>query len=286
MIAIVHEAIHLQKNELVEPKITREIHHYHYYDYIQPLEVEIPNDSYATNAKGEVIHAPGGLGEHVGQSSQWQQDRQDRGYGGPHSLANEKDLEKTDSEAGRDRTEGPFPIEAEGGGERVLHEVQGGGIARRFGGNLTSPTSTTPRSNQPTGPEVSETTLRGGGFQTPKKENLHSTQEDSYAPIPPPDSASGPDLTATIERQFNRLSLQNQNQESESKPLPSLPDASPPSPTLSKGSVRRMSGDTKLRNRYSLDSSKGSWDGQNPNPVADDEDVPERGSNLGKTRID
>jgi hypothetical protein len=278
----VHETIYQQTTELVEPRITRDIHLYHQYDHIQPLEVDIPNESYATNAKGEVIHAPGGLNtKEAGQSSHWEQGRQDRGYGLSHTLANQKDQDEANSEAERDKTAGPYPLRAEGGGERVLHGIREGGIARRFGGTLTSPTQNTSHANHNNAPDESQTRPRGGGPQTPKRDSFHSAEEHAYAPIPPPNPTSDPDLTATMDQHFNRLSLQDQV----AKPLPPLPDTSPRSPTHSKGSVRRMSGDNKLRDRFSMDSSRKSVDDQNSNPTLDEESVPDRGSSIRKTRV-
>ncbi len=316
--AVVHETVHQHTTELVEPRITREIHHYHYYDYIQPLEVEIPNNCFATNAKGEVIHAPGGLTTHVGETSHWEQERQDRGYSLPPTLKDGKHDEVDNGQAeGRDETVGPIPIEAEGGGERVLERIRDGGVARRFGGALTSsntmsqpnhPSSTaepqtwrreihvdrTPPSQQNYLPEMPQARPRGGGLgenspyqqphpsyppQTPPRtDGSHSTHRNFS--LPDPTRTTNLNLAADVEQNFNRLSLQHQHPEA--KPLPSLPDTSPRS-THSRSSVRRMSADTKLRDRYSMDSNRASLD--EPNPMIDDEAVPERRSSISKTRI-
>ncbi|KAF7510150.1 hypothetical protein GJ744_007049 [Endocarpon pusillum] len=315
---VVHETIHHNTTELVEPRITREIHHYHQYNYIQPLEVEVPNDCYATNAKGEVIHAPGGLTTHVGETSHWEQERQDRGYSLPRPLKSGEHDETDEREVeGRDKTVGPLPIEAEGGGERVLGHIRDGGVARRFGGALTSPYTTSP-SNHPrstaepqTGrrrndmegtsppeqnhlPDVPQVRTRGGGFE---EKSSYQQPHPSYPPqtpprtvgsystyknfsLPDPTRNASPNLAADLEQNFNRLSLQHQHPEA--KALPSLPDTSPRS-THSKSSVRRMSADTKLRDRYSIDSNRRSLD--DSNPMIDDETVPERGSSARKTRI-
>lgn len=292
LIAVVHETIHRQKTEYIEPKITREYHVYHQYDYIQPLEVEIPNDSYVTNAEGEVIHAPGGLTTRVGQSSYWEQNRQDRGYRLPSTLIEGKDRDESDTEAGRDSVAGPFPIEIEGGGETVLHGIREGGIAQRFGGILTSPISASQHKHTSTAEEPLNRP-RGGGFERsspskvsdphyapqtpPPGESFLSAHEDLSAPIPTRKS----DLIspANLEPNFKRLSLQ---QHPEAKPLPALPDTSPRS-NHSKSGVRRMSADDKLRDRFSMDSNRASLDGKNS--MIDDEAVPDRISSVRKTRI-
>lgn len=318
MIAVVHETIHQHTTELVEPRITREIHRYHQYDHIQPLEVEIPNDCYATNSKGEIIHAPGGLSTQTGRTSHWEQGRQDRGYSVPQTWPEGQVRDKTDMEdEGRDKIGGPFPIQAEGGGKRVLEGIRDGGIAQRFGGTLTSANASSrhhhtniagePQTRAPEGgldgtppyqqqppPQMPQTRPRGGGFaenstekqpypnhapQTPPTSDcFHSSQED-YA-LPDPTRRTNPNFAADLEQNFDRLSLQNH--QSESKPLPSLPDTSPRS-THSKSGVRRMSGDNKLRERFSMDSHRPSLESQNP--MIDDEAVPERGPSARKTGI-
>lgn len=198
-IAIVHETIIQHTTEIVEPRITRETHEYHEYGYIQPLEVEVPDASYATNAKGEVIHAPGGLNNtRTGETTYWEQDRQDRGYGFAESLRESTDGGKTDPTLGRDSVAGPFPIQAEGGGERILQHVRDGGIAKRFGGTLTSPESSTSHADNTNAAAEPQTRFRGAGFEEtsqyrgnhsshmartpPPKEILNSTNHDSSAP--------------------------------------------------------------------------------------------------------
>jgi hypothetical protein len=285
----VHETVYQHTTELVEPRITREIHRYHQYDHIQPLEVEVPEDSYATNAKGEIIHAPSGLGTKTGPTSHWEQERQDRGYGVPRSETGEQDHDKTDATtAEQERIAGPFPIQSQGGGEGVLAGIQSGAIAQRYGGSLTSPVApfrTNHRSSaeqaqtkaaegdvvgappiqQPIPLQMSQVRPRGGGSgataqqphptrppQTPPGRGISHSAEEFYA-LPnatPPSNAS---FAADLEQTFDRLSLQNQS--SESKPLPSLPDTSPCSPH-NKSGVRRMSADNRLRERFSIDSDR------------------------------
>jgi hypothetical protein len=290
MIAIVHETVYQHTTELVEPRITREIHRYHQYDHVQPLEVEVPKDSYATNAKGEIIHAPGGMGTQTGQTSHWEQGRQDRGYSVPQTWKSGQDHDKTDTEAeARERTAGPFPIQSQGGGEGVLEVIRHGGIAQRFGGSLTSPITPSrhthsifaeePQTRAAEGnldgslpnqqqlvPQVSQTRPREGGFeedstaqqphqtrppQTPPGRGGFHSSEGDYA-LPDPTRPSNANFAADLEQPFNRLSLQNRRS-SDSKPLPSLPDTSPRSPHTKSG-VRRMSGDNRLRERFSMDS--------------------------------
>jgi hypothetical protein len=307
--AVVHETIRHQTTELVEPKVTRDVHRYHQYDYIQPIEVTIPADSYATNARGEVIHAPGGLTTQAGERSHWEQERQDRGYALPSHLRGHTDQENTSRETGRDRIEGPFPIKDEGGGEHILHHIRDGGIARRFGGNLTS-TTQAPETNieeqpppRPRGGVLQENTayLQSSHSQAPRTpprgDSFHSTQEDISASDPTTAPATPPNRnpTSRLDESFNRLSLDHPNQRNSqhTKPLPALPDTSPRSPPHG---VRRMSADNKLRNRYSMDSKRSSeshnenqnmHENQNyhENPIIDEDSVPERGSSVRKTRI-
>jgi hypothetical protein len=290
----VHETVYQHTTELVEPRITREIHRYHQYNHIQPLEVEVPQDSYATNAKGEIIHAPGGLGTRTGSTSHWEQERQDRGYNVPRPRTEEQDHEKKDAEVeGRERTAGPFPIQSQGGAEGLLEGIQNGGIAQRFGGSLTSPvpfkhnhhSSTTEaqtraaegdldgisHNQQQVPPQMSQVRPRGGGFeataqqphptrppQTPPGRGIPRSTEEDYA-LPNPTPPSHASFAADLEKTFNRLSLQNQA--SESKPLPSLPDTSPRS-SHTKSSVRRMSADNRLRERFSMDSDRAGMESQ------------------------
>lgn len=260
-----------------------------------------------------MIHAPGGLTTHVGETSHWEQERQDRGYSLPRPLKGGEHDETDDREVeAGDQTVGPIPIEAEGGGERVLEGIRDGGVARRFGGALTSP-YTTSQSNHPrsaaepqTGrrrndvdgtspsqqsdlPDVPQARTRGGGFE---ENSSYQQPHPSYPPqtpprtdyknfsLPDPTRNVSPNLAAGLDQNFNRFSLQHQHPEA--KALPPLPDTSPRS-THSKSGVRRMSADTKLRDRYSMDSNRHSLD--DSNPVIDDEAVPERGSGARKTRI-
>jgi hypothetical protein len=285
VIAVVHETVYRQTTELVEPKIQRDIHRYHQYDYIQPLEVEIPHDSYATNAKGEVIHAPGGLSKQVGQDSYWEQGRQDRGYGLAKTSSEGKDREKTDGELGRDRTIGPFPIEAEGGGERVLQRIQDGGVARQLDGTLTTSASTTTDPDDTITLQEAQNRSSGGGFEHSPL-NQQSQRSREARTFPPNDSSDSTkqafsatnaspgaksDLMATMEHEFDRISLQQRHPRV--KPLPPLPDTSKRS-TLSGAGVRRVSGDAKLRDRYGTASDPTSLESQDP--VVDDEIAPDQ----------
>lgn len=260
---VVHETIIHDTTELVEPKITREYHRYHQYDYIQPVKAEIPNQSYATNTDGEVIHAPGGLGKRLGENSHWEQDRQDRGYAALQSPKGDQERAATETEAGRDNMAGPFPLQAEGGGERVLQDIRDGEIARRFGGTLTSSSATTPNLHQKSIAEDLPIRPRGGDFEQnqqpyaphippPRRAGSYPADQDPSTSQPTRASNFNPD--AHLEQDFNRLSLQQQ-QHPEAKPLPPLPDTSPHAPYGTSG-VRRMSGDNKLRDKFTTDSSR------------------------------
>ena len=290
-----HETVYQHTTERVEPRITREIHRYHQYDHIQPLEVEVPKDSYATNAKGEIIHAPGGLGTQTGSTSYWEQERQDRGYSVAQPRTGEQDHNKTDAAIeGQEKTAGPFPIQSQGGSKGVLEGIASGGIAQRFGGSLTTPVAPSkhnhsssaeeaetraaegdldgiPQNQHQLTPQKSQVRPRGGGFeattqqphpirppQTPPGRGIsHSTEEGHALPdATPPSSAS---FAADLEQTLNRLSLQNQP--SESKPLPPLPDTSPCSSHTRSG-VRRMSADNRLRERFSMDFDRAGMESQ------------------------
>ena len=138
-LAVVHETIHRETIEIIEPEVTRDIHRYHQYDYVQPLEVVTPEQSYATNARGEVIHAPGGLNNiQTRQDSHWEQDRKDKGYDPAGHWQEPNDDSRTAKGGEKTVTKGPFPLQSQHEGARVLREIREGTIARSFGGNMTS----------------------------------------------------------------------------------------------------------------------------------------------------
>ena len=192
---------------MVEPRITRDIHRYHQYDHIQPLQVEVPDQSYATNPRGEIVHAPGGLGARTTQSSYWEQDRKDRGYAPPahlQGLSNRKDF----TEEGQTVSDGPFPLQSPQEGDLVLHEIRHGGVARKYGGGIVS--SSSPLLELPHAPLDMEDWDAPQERSTEESEASSTTalpiQADSVIPSTPPYSVpENSNAMDDLDQKFKRL---------------------------------------------------------------------------------
>lgn len=116
------------------------------------------------------------MGKRAGPVSYWEQARQDRGYRDSHTYRDGHGVEGKEKEVERDSMAGPFPVQAEGGGESVLHAIKAGGVARRFGGTLTAPAKTTPTLNHSSNVEELPTEPRGTGLEKAQPDQQYRRQ--------------------------------------------------------------------------------------------------------------